>query len=91
MLTLETTLQIPADVLFHELAGEAVLLHLESGKYFGLDETGTRMWMLIAEHGRLEPVVQALLEEYDVSEEQLRKDLFELVERLVASGLVTIA
>ena len=91
MPTLDSTIQIPQDVLFHELAGEAVLLNLETGKYFGLDETGTRMWLLLSEHGRIEPVIKALLEEFDVAEEQLRHDLLDLIDRLAANGLLKLA
>ena len=90
MPTLDSTIEIPQDVLFHELAGEAVLLNLETGKYFGLDEVGTRMWMLLSEHGKVEPVLNALLGEYDVEEAQLSHDLFELIDRLAANGLVQI-
>ncbi|MEW5871918.1 MAG: PqqD family protein [Chloroflexota bacterium] len=88
MVTPKSSLSIPADVLFHELAGEAVLLNLATGKYFGLDEVGTRMWQLLAEHHQTEPVVQALLQEYDVPEEQLRSDLLVLVDKLIEHGLV---
>ena len=91
MPTSDSTIQIPQDVLFHELAGEAVLLNLQTGKYFGLDEIGTRMWMLLSENGSVEPVIQALLTEYDVEEEKLRHDLSDLIERLAQNGLVKLA
>ena len=35
---------IPPDVLLQELQGESVLLNLSSGRYFGLNGVGTRMW-----------------------------------------------
>ena len=34
---------VPTHVLVRHLGGESVLLNLESERYFGLDETGTRM------------------------------------------------
>jgi hypothetical protein len=34
---------VPDDVLFRDLDGEAVILNLRTGTYFGLDELGTRM------------------------------------------------
>ena len=43
-------LTIPEDVVVRDLAGEAVLLHLGTGTYFGLDTVGTRIWHLLAEH-----------------------------------------
>jgi predicted component of type VI protein secretion system len=90
LVTLESTIDIPPDVLFREVEGEAVLLNTTTGKYFGLDQVGTRMWTLLAQHGRVEPAYQALVEEYDVAPEQLRKDLLDLVGKLVAHGLVQV-
>ena len=90
MTTLSSTIHIPEDVLFHELSGEAVILNVTTGKYYGLDEVGTRMWALLAEHGRLEPAYQALLAEYDVDEARLQQDLIELVDRLAANELVQV-
>lgn len=86
--TLQTRVSQRQDVLFHELGGEAVLLNLESGKYFGLDEVGTRIWQLITEHGQLEPAYQALLQEYEVEPERLAEDLLKLVDQLLEHGLL---
>jgi hypothetical protein len=88
MATLKSTIQIPEDVYFRDLDGEAIILNTESGKYYGLDEVGTRMWHLLAEHGRVEPAYQALLAEYEVDEERLERDLLELVDELVSHGLM---
>lgn len=82
--------QIPQDVLFHELSGEAVLLNLASGQYYSLDEIGTRIWALLAEHGEIEPVLTTILQEYDVTEQQLRDDFDRLISELTAQGLLTI-
>ncbi len=90
MTSLSSTIQIPEDVMFRDLGGEAVILNLASGKYYGLDEVGTRMWALLAEHGQVGPVYRAMLQEYDVDEERLRQDLFELVDRLAANDLVKV-
>ena len=75
-------------VLSRELDGEAVLLSLEAGQYFGLDEIGTRVWVLLLEHGELEPVVQAVVGEYDVTEAQFRADLDRFVDQMIANGLL---
>ncbi|MFK7848124.1 MAG: PqqD family protein, partial [Rhodothermales bacterium] len=32
-----------------DLEGEAVLLNIQSGRYFGLNEVGTSIWSLIKE------------------------------------------
>ena len=83
-------IRISDDVVFRDLAGEAVILNFTTGTYFGLNEVGTRMWHLVAEHGSTEKVIDTLLAEYEVEEEQLRRDLDDLVQQLIDKGLVTI-
>ena len=83
-----TRVAVPETVLFRDLDGEAILLATDSGKYFGLNEVGTRMWSLLRQHEEVEPVCRELLAEYDVPEAQLREDLARFVEALVAKGLV---
>ncbi len=38
---------VPSQVRARTVGGEIVLLHLESGVYFGLDPVGARAWQLI--------------------------------------------
>jgi hypothetical protein len=75
-------------VLAQTLAGEAVLLDLKSERYFGLDQTGTRVWQLIAEMGDVQQIFAALVAEYDAPPHTIADDLRALLDRLVAAGLV---
>ncbi len=90
MANLESRISIPKDVVFREIAGEAVILNLQTGRYFGLDEVGTRMWQLLAQHHQVEPALDDLAQEYDATKEQLQHDLLELVDKLVSHQLVEI-
>jgi len=85
------SLRISTDALFQEIAGEAVILDLNTSNYFGLEEVGCRFWQLVEEHGDFESVVNIMAEEYEVSREQLRKDLLELKESLLSAGLLVEA
>ena len=69
-LSLDATVRVPDDVVFRELDGEAVVLNLESGMYFGLDEVGTRIWRLVEEHRSLRPALEALEVEFDAASDQ---------------------
>jgi hypothetical protein len=88
MIDLTTRVTIPDSVLFRDLDGEAVLLETVTGRYYGLNEVGTRMWSLLQIHGEIEAVCRALVAEYEVPEERLRDDLLRFVDDLVAGGLV---
>src|SRR5687767_10114898 len=87
-LSLKSSLKVSGDVVFRELDGEAVILNLASGIYFGLDETGTRMWQLIEQHGQLTTVLAALCEEYEALPETLERDLVRLASELSEKGLL---
>ncbi|MBI3696752.1 MAG: PqqD family protein, partial [Acidobacteria bacterium] len=63
--------RICRDTLYWDLHGKAVLLQVETGRYFGLDEVAHRMWRLILPHGDLGLVEEALRSEYAVEPERL--------------------
>lgn len=83
-------IRLSPDALFQEIAGEAVILDLNSSNYFGLEEVGCRFWQLIEEHGDFDIVVNIMFQEYEVGKEQLQQDLLELKESLVTAGLLII-
>lgn len=88
MIDFAMRITVPESVLFRDLDGESVLLETGTGRYYGLNEVGTRMWSLLRIHGETEAVCRALLQEYDVPESSLREDLLQFVEILSARGLV---
>ncbi len=81
---------VPEHVLFQELKGEVVLLNLETGDYYGLNEIGAQAWSLLRESPRLEHVLNLLVETYEVSEERLIGDLRIFLADLEAHGLVEV-
>ena len=87
-LSLDDRFQVSPDVVFRDIDGEAVLLHLERGTYFGLDPIGTRVWQALVEHGCARPAVAALLDEFDVTADTLEADLRSLLADLSAHDLV---
>jgi len=74
-----------------ELDGEAVLLKLKSESYFGLDETGTRMWQLLLSSDSVQSAYDRLLLEFDVEPDSLRVHLTDLLDTLAQQGLIEIA
>ncbi len=76
------------DVLSRVLEGEAVLLDLASGTYFGLNVVGSRVWELISSGKSLGEVRAALLEEFEVDREVLERDLQDLLKQLLERGLI---
>lgn len=81
----------PKDVLIRELAGEAVLLKLDSEMYFGLDDVGFRVWTALTSADRVAEAHQALLAEYAVEPEVLWKSIEAFVAQCSEYGLLNVA
>ena len=73
-----------------EIVGEAVILNLKSGVYYGLNEVGNRTWNLIQKPETVKGIKNTLLEEYDVEPESCEQDLLALLQELEAVGLIDV-
>jgi hypothetical protein len=82
---------IPEAVVSRDLGGETVVLNLETGLYFGLDELGTEIWNDLRSGNTLQQAVDRLLETFDVPEQTLRTDLLQFVSQMAAKGLVQLS
>ena len=86
--TLDSVIQVSADQVSCDLAGEAAILNLKTGMYYGLDPVGARIWELIKEPRTIVSVRDAIVAEYDVTEQTCERDLFDLLDKLRAEGLI---
>ncbi len=78
------------DQVSADLAGEAVILNLKSGVYYGLNPVGARIWQLIQEPKAVTNIRDSLLEEYEVKTDSCERDLLALLRELAAVGLVEV-
>lgn len=74
-----------------DIAGEAVILDLTSGVYYGLNEVGAKIWNLIQQPCTIQEIQHRLLQEYDVDPEVCVQDLLQILQELQAAGLVDIS
>lgn len=81
---------VPEGVLISGLQSESVILNLNSERYFGLDEVGTRMLSVLNETESIQAAYDTLRQEYDVDDEVLRQDLISIIEQLLEQGVVEI-
>jgi hypothetical protein len=73
-----------------DLGGEAVLLDADSGRYFGLNEVGLRIFQLAQEPRTVEAIRSALRAEYEVEEEVLVRDVDTFLRLLSERNLIHI-
>jgi hypothetical protein len=74
------------DVLVHREEGEAFLLHVGSGRYFGLNPSGLVIWDALV--AGLDPVAQLEARWPDMDRAAGEADVAALVDGLLEAGLV---
>jgi hypothetical protein len=83
--------RVPDDVLISRLQEESVILNLDSERYFGLDDVGTRFLSVLTTADSIDEAYQSLAEEYDVDREMLRQDLEALIQNLLQKGIIKVS
>ena len=87
---LESIVVVVPDQVSADLGREAVVLGLDKGVYYGLDELGSRIWELIAEPRTVAELRDAILAEYEVETDVCERDLVEFLGRLASEGLIEV-
>ncbi len=86
----DSRISVPDHIMYREVQGEGVLLNLQNGVYYGLNEIGARVWDIISSGNRLGTAHARLLNEYDVDSDRLWDDILVLVADLEKQGLVSL-
>ena len=73
-----------------EVEGEAVILNLADGVYYGLNPAGAHVWQLLERPHTLAELRDALVAEFEVEPAVAETDLRVLLEELQERGLVEI-
>ena len=76
------------DVVYRELEGEMVLVHLGTNRIYSLNETGARFWELLASGSERAEIERQLLDEFVVEPEDLRQEIDSMLDALEGEGLV---
>ena len=83
----QTRLRHSSDATFQEVAGEAILIHLQSGVYYSLNEVGTAFWNLLDGQRTIGDCATSIADEYSAPPEMVLTDLLELAADLSKEGL----
>jgi len=88
--TLDCRIEINPAAVYQKVGEEIVFLHTEDGVYYGLNAVGSRAWELLLQHRKLQPVLEAMLKEFDVAPDALRADLLRIVGALRDKKIIRI-
>jgi hypothetical protein len=80
--------RIPGTVAARALGSEVVILDLATGTYYGLDDSGKRIWELFSEGKSVAETCNALVSEYDIDAQTVRADVERLAKELLDRRLI---
>ena len=84
------TLEPSQDVVGQRLGDEVVLVSLQTNRIFELNRTGARFWELLQSERDRSRIEQRLMEEFEVSEEELSAEVDQLIKSLADEELVRV-
>jgi len=90
--TISTTSVVAAakDQVSSDLAGEAVILSLQTGMYYGLDQVAAHIWELLRTPTSVADIRDTILQQFDVEPEACERDVLTFLRQLAEQGLIEI-
>ena len=72
------------------IGSKAVILNLQTGKYYGLARVAARIWELLKTPTRVANIRDTIVHEFEVAPERCERDLFNFLQQLADQELIEI-
>ena len=87
-LNLDSTVVHHPGIVAADMDGETVMMSIEAGEYYGLNDVGTYLWEFMAEPIAIKSLCQRVLDSYEVDEVTCQTGVLNFVERLLDRGVI---
>ena len=77
-------------LLESEIDGEAVMMSIDKGEYYGLDAVGTEIWQLLERPRSFGEICEVLLERFEVDPETCRADVGSFLTGMLGDGMLRL-
>lgn len=89
-INLHSKLKQNNQIFANEIDNEAVMLNIDIGKYFGLNEIGCGIWKILSQETSVTELYQRLAAEYDISLEKCQNDVEPFLYQLIENNLINV-
>ena len=87
---IESRIVRDAEIIFHSMDDETVMMSLERGEYYSVPPIGTRIWDLLETPQSVLELCDTVLPAYDVTREQGVQDILLFLDELAEKGLIKV-
>ena len=88
---LDTHVKRSEDQMAADLGGELAILNINTGTYYGLNEVGAQVWLLLKESRTVKEIRDSIMEQYEVDAARCEQDILELLTQLVQHELAQVS
>jgi hypothetical protein len=74
-----------------DLDGEAVVLSIDNGRYYNLNEVGSRIWALVERPISVGALIDLLMSEFEVERETCQEEVLTFLRELHSDHLLQIS
>jgi Coenzyme PQQ synthesis protein D (PqqD) len=89
-LSLKSIVQWSKTPISASVDAEVVILSVERGSYYGLDDIGSEIWHQMENPVRVDVLSENLSAKYDADRNTIERDVLALLENLIAEGLISV-
>jgi len=89
-ITTDTVIRQIEEIVASDIDGETVMMSIENGEYYGLDDIGSRIWELIEKPVKVSNLIDTLLERFDVDRGTCEKDVLKFLNDLNGDNILVV-
>jgi hypothetical protein len=89
-ITATSIIKVSSDQVSADLENESIVLGLERGMYYGLDDVASIVWGMLEAPRSVSEIRDRLLREYEVDPEECERDLVAFLGELHTEGLIEV-
>ena len=89
-LKINQTLERNPEIINSKIDDEVVMMSIEDGKYYGLDNTGSQIWNILESPQTISHIITQLMDSFDVSEDQCLKDCIPFIEDMLDKNILLL-
>jgi hypothetical protein len=84
-----TVVRVP-ELIVSELDGETVMMSMENGMYYGMNDIGSHIWPLLDEPCAVADICERLLREFEVGREQCEREVLQFLNQLAEERIIRV-
>lgn len=89
-IALDSTISRNPEIDATDLEGEVVMMNLDKGQYYMMNDVGSRIWGIIKEPILVNEIINTLLLEFEVEKNECKEAVVEFLKNLKHADLISI-